>query len=415
MTKAKNLSDFARGLPLDFVTPQMFGAVGDGVADDTAAIQAAQNTGRAVNFPSGNYLCGPITFTTAPRWIGAGFQETIINFPNFDGTWLSPASNESAYGTYIEGIKILGPGRNVAGNAVGFKGRETGSNTKITFKRCWFEDWPYAGVFLTDSYGNDFDDCRFRSCAPSASDGEGGGVWYENRVFSDTTASTGDLYSNCYFSGCRAGVGSKAGQRSDYQVFINSFFESNRRGIHMPLAQKAIMLGCYFEANSQHDALIQSGMDIQCRSANITYTSRSLSLDDLRTVIQRGGTKVFEADLGETVIRITEALLASGALKFGGATRGVYFGNGSPEGVVTCNVGSIFSQFDGYREPLWVKRSGTGNTGYRRVAMVEAGNTANRPGALTAGHSGFEYFDTSLGHPIWWTGTAWVDATGDGA
>lgn len=41
--------------------------------------------------------------------------------------------------------------------------------------------------------------------------------------------------------------------------------------------------------------------------------------------------------------------------------------------------------------------------------------TANRPTGLTSSDAGVQYFDTTLaanGKPIWWTGTAWVDATG---
>lgn len=43
------------------VTPQMFGAIGDGEADDTEAVQTAINSGAAVHFPSGEYLVGEIT------------------------------------------------------------------------------------------------------------------------------------------------------------------------------------------------------------------------------------------------------------------------------------------------------------------------------------------------------------------
>lgn len=41
------------------------------------------------------------------------------------------------------------------------------------------------------------------------------------------------------------------------------------------------------------------------------------------------------------------------------------------------------------------------------------GTTANRP-TLTTNETGFSYFDTDLGQPIWWSGTGWVDATGAG-
>lgn len=40
---------------LGYVTPQMFGAVGDGITDDTEAIQRALNTGGNIYFPAGRY------------------------------------------------------------------------------------------------------------------------------------------------------------------------------------------------------------------------------------------------------------------------------------------------------------------------------------------------------------------------
>ncbi len=52
---------------------------------------------------------------------------------------------------------------------------------------------------------------------------------------------------------------------------------------------------------------------------------------------------------------------------------------------------------------------GTG-LGWRRLAQIESGTTAQRPTLeLTVGQ---QYFDTTLGKPIWWNGTVWNDATG---
>lgn len=46
-------------------------------------------------------------------------------------------------------------------------------------------------------------------------------------------------------------------------------------------------------------------------------------------------------------------------------------------------------------------------------AVAQSGITANRP---TVGlFVGRPYFDTTLGHPVWWDGTEWVDATGAAA
>jgi hypothetical protein len=48
------------------------------------------------------------------------------------------------------------------------------------------------------------------------------------------------------------------------------------------------------------------------------------------------------------------------------------------------------------------------------VSYRKSGTTTQRP-ALTTGDAGFQYFDTTLGKPIYWNGTAWVDATGTAA
>ena len=44
------------------------------------------------------------------------------------------------------------------------------------------------------------------------------------------------------------------------------------------------------------------------------------------------------------------------------------------------------------------------------LATVASGTTANRPTQDL--QIGQYYFDTTLGHPIWYDGTDWVDADG---
>lgn len=44
------------------------------------------------------------------------------------------------------------------------------------------------------------------------------------------------------------------------------------------------------------------------------------------------------------------------------------------------------------------------------LSTPSAGTTANRP--TLSLQVGQQYFDTTLGYPIWYDGTDWVDATG---
>lgn len=62
-----------------YVTPQMYGAKGDGVNDDTNAIQTALNNSSCVHFPAGTYLISnSITIPSNTSIMGSGKANTII-------------------------------------------------------------------------------------------------------------------------------------------------------------------------------------------------------------------------------------------------------------------------------------------------------------------------------------------------
>ncbi|OIN55728.1 hypothetical protein [Arsenicibacter rosenii] len=46
---------------------------------------------------------------------------------------------------------------------------------------------------------------------------------------------------------------------------------------------------------------------------------------------------------------------------------------------------------------------------YKPVVPGRNGTTANRPGTVGL-PTGYPYYDTTLGKPIWWNGSAWKDA-----
>jgi hypothetical protein len=61
----------------EFVSVKDFGAIGNGIVDDTTAIQNTINTGKSVYFPNGTYLCGALTVSTNNQSL-FGFGDAVI-------------------------------------------------------------------------------------------------------------------------------------------------------------------------------------------------------------------------------------------------------------------------------------------------------------------------------------------------
>lgn len=64
----------------------------------------------------------------------------------------------------------------------------------------------------------------------------------------------------------------------------------------------------------------------------------------------------------ERLLQVGEVVVSAITLASTGVT--IRTGTASPEGVVTANPGSLFLQGDGANGRLYVKQTGTGNTGW---------------------------------------------------
>lgn len=245
----------------DYVTPEMFGAKGDGVTDDTQALQYAFDTGKSVFIPSGK------TYITTGNVVGSG-----VVFGNGFGSKIKAASKEQPYVLKIAGsneviknICIHGsgdtdPSRDF-GDAVGIvtEGSRSRINLDGVFIVCcdiglYFDNTNWDCLFsrLTIYYCNTAlktDDamlcCKFDSCSLS-----------HNRTQFDLTRGTFVLFENC-------GIGSSTTEKfakiySAHSVrFFNCNFEesvvSSDSGAFEFLNQDNIIIfeGCYIRKVSK--------------------------------------------------------------------------------------------------------------------------------------------------------------------
>jgi hypothetical protein len=143
----------------DTVSVKDFGAVGDGVADDTAAIQAAINTNKEVFVPNGTYLItSALAMASGQTLRGESNVYTILKVNSaINAINISDTSNVVIDNLYIQGNSV-----GLAAVRVGL-GVATGS--LHTISNCRIYQFTSHGVHLQGCAYTKISDCIIQQCS----------------------------------------------------------------------------------------------------------------------------------------------------------------------------------------------------------------------------------------------------------
>ena len=166
------------------VNVRWFGAVGDGLTDDSAAIQSAANFAKSNNLslylPSGTYHCDlPLDFT---KWTGLKLEGAGSGATQLIGNSISNVCFDfsgSSYGTISD---ISFAWTNVKPKVTVLLARgDAGYGSDLVFNDCFFASGSVAGVYSFTAEVFTFNNCRFEC--------DGGAGFYNTGSDTDSVSS----------------------------------------------------------------------------------------------------------------------------------------------------------------------------------------------------------------------------------
>ena len=174
------------------VSVKDFGAVGNGITDDTAAIQAAMNASYSVYFPSGTYLVTTqLVPTHAVDLIGAGREATKINLNVNDFGIKTTVSGRTVA---IRDMSLFG-NTSLTNNA----GVSLFDNGNRALERLAVYNFAQIGVQIVQSVNPIIRDVQLYNCSPSQS-------YPAIDINPGSTNTVNGVIENIYIYGCSRGI-----------------------------------------------------------------------------------------------------------------------------------------------------------------------------------------------------------------
>ena len=150
------------------VSVKDFGAVGDGVTDDTAAMQAAHNTGRVVYYPTGRYKFSTLTNIQQGGIVGDGQTQSVListdvtnaNLITFVGASVGGPANSLVFQDFLLEGQVAGGSPAKSGGAGISVSPVSGENSYLYASNVTFNYIPIGIDFVRASYFSIFG-CKF--------------------------------------------------------------------------------------------------------------------------------------------------------------------------------------------------------------------------------------------------------------
>ena len=166
--KPTAVSGAGRWLATDasYINVKQFGAVGDGVADDTTAISSAIDEFNTVYFPNGTYLFSGITINKHNVTLyGTGESRSVLLMTNAAAAAVTIASTATTSGTNIHNLKIEGNASNLGGISLG---TTTFAATRIRIQDVFITGFQNAangyGIRLNSNQNTDIENLWIQEC-----------------------------------------------------------------------------------------------------------------------------------------------------------------------------------------------------------------------------------------------------------
>lgn len=240
---------YATLVPDRYVTPEMFGAYGDGVHDDSSAFNTACTWAAYYGVPliisKKTYAIGN-TVTVGPQCKIKGYDNKLsILMYTGEKTCLDVSSYAEIDGIHLKCDSDYP--ETIGINVDSAELDSSGTRVNVNIKNCTIEYFRKAGINLNNEWQVNIDNCRIRGYSVGSERKCSGVLFDYDGVILSSWAGSGNLITNCYISYCDYGIYNRGGWDL---TLVNDIFEHNNYGVFKHAqGNPTTVIGCWFEAN----------------------------------------------------------------------------------------------------------------------------------------------------------------------